>query len=106
MSRGIDGGEGVVYREGDERGFEWCVKEREKERYCWRAEVMSRNEGGEEETLFVWTALLRLNAYPLVRETVVREGMPAFDDRVIGSTLQSGDLRILECPVVFSFSSE
>ena len=54
----------------------------------------------------MWTALLRLNAYPLVRETVVREGMPAFEDRVIGSTLQSGDLRILECPVVFSFSSE
>ena len=45
MGREIDGGEGVVYREGDERGFEWCVKEREKERYCWRAGVMSRNEG-------------------------------------------------------------
>ena len=29
------------------------VKERGKERYCWRAGVMSRNEGGEEEELFV-----------------------------------------------------
>ena len=65
MRREIDGGEGEAYREGDERGFEWCVKEREKERYCWRAEVMSRNEGGEEEELFVWTVFLNLNASPL-----------------------------------------
>ena len=32
---------------------ESCVKERGEERYCWRAGVMSRNEGGEEETLLV-----------------------------------------------------
>ena len=32
---------------------ESCVEERGKERYCWRAGVMSRNEGEEEETLFV-----------------------------------------------------
>lgn len=32
---------------------ESCVKERGKERYCWRAGVMSRNEGEEGETLFV-----------------------------------------------------
>ena len=32
---------------------ESCVKERGKERYCWRAGVMSRNEGKEEETLLV-----------------------------------------------------
>ena len=32
---------------------ESCMKEREKERYCWRAGVMSRNEGEEEEELFV-----------------------------------------------------
>ena len=32
---------------------ESCVEERGKERYCWRAGVMSRNEGGEEETLLV-----------------------------------------------------
>ena len=51
MRREIDGGEGVVYREGDERGFEWCVKEREKERYCRRAGVMSTNEEEEEEGL-------------------------------------------------------
>ena len=31
---------------------ESCVKER-GERYCWRAEVMSRNEGEEGEALFV-----------------------------------------------------
>ena len=33
---------------------ESCVKERGEERYCWRAGVMSRNEGDEGETLFVW----------------------------------------------------
>ena len=32
---------------------ESCVKERGKERYCWRAGVMSRNEGEEEEILLV-----------------------------------------------------
>ena len=32
---------------------EKCVKERGDERYCWRAGVMSRNEGEEEEILFV-----------------------------------------------------
>ena len=26
---------------------ESCMKEREKERYCWRAGEISRNEGGE-----------------------------------------------------------
>ena len=31
---------------------ESCVEERGK-RYCWRAGVISRNEGEEEETLFV-----------------------------------------------------
>ena len=30
-----------------------CVKERREERYCWRAGVMSRNEGEEGEALFV-----------------------------------------------------
>ena len=29
------------------------MKERGKERYCWRAGVMSRNEGEEGEELFV-----------------------------------------------------
>ena len=32
---------------------ESCVKERGYLRYCWRAEVMSRNEGGEGEELLV-----------------------------------------------------
>ena len=98
--------EWVVEKRGDETGFEWCVKERGKDRYCWRARVMSRNEEEEGEKLFVWTALLRLNAYPLVRVIVVREGMSDCEDGVIGNTLQSDDLRILECPAVFSFSSE
>ena len=30
------------------------MEERGKERYCWRAGVMSRNEGEEEEGLLVW----------------------------------------------------
>ncbi len=32
---------------------ESCVKERRKERYSWRAGVISRNEGEEEEELLV-----------------------------------------------------
>ena len=32
---------------------ESCVKERGEERYFWRAGVMSRNEGGEEEKLLM-----------------------------------------------------
>ena len=41
---------GMVVDRG-ETGFEWCVKERGEERYCWRAGVMPRNEGEEEEGL-------------------------------------------------------
>ena len=39
----------------DAYGFEdeECVKERGEERYCWRAGVMSRNEGEERETLLI-----------------------------------------------------
>ena len=37
---------------------------------------------------------------------MVREGMSACEDRVIGSTLQSDGMRITECTTVFSFSSE
>ena len=48
---------------------ESCVKERGYLRYCWRAEVMSRNEGGEEEELFVWRVFLHLNANSLSRVT-------------------------------------
>ena len=35
-----------------------------------------------------------------------REGMSVREDRVIGSTLQSDEMRIEECPTVFPFSSE
>ena len=81
------------------------MEERGKERYCWRAGVMSRNEGEEEEGLFVWTVFLHLNAYFLSRLTVVREGMSVCEGRVIGNTLQSDETKIVECPTVF-FSSE
>ena len=36
----------------------------------------------------------------------MREGMSADEGRVIGSTLQSDDTRIMECVTVFPFSSE
>ena len=48
---------------------------------------------------------LHLKAYTLLRVTVVREGMSACEDRVIGSTLQSDDARIPEC-LTASSSSE
>ena len=34
------------------------MKERGKERYSWRAGVMSRNEREEGEGLFVWMVVL------------------------------------------------
>ena len=58
---------------------------------------MSRNEGEEEEGLFVWMVFLRLKAHLLVRVTVVREGISVCEDRVIGNTLQSDDTRRVEC---------
>ena len=73
------------------------MEERGKERYCWRAGVMSRDEGEEGEGLFVWTVFFSLKARSLSRETVVREGMSACEDRVNGSTLQSDVTRIAEC---------
>ncbi len=66
---------------------------------------MSRNEGEEEEELLVWTVFFSLKASSLLRVTVVREGMSACENRVIGKTLQSDDTRITECPTE-SFSSE
>ena len=39
-----------------------CVKERGEDRYCCRAGVMSRNEGEEEEGLFVLMDFLHLKA--------------------------------------------
>ena len=44
---------------------------------------MSRNEGGEEEKLSVMTAFFIEKAYPLLRVTVVREGMSACEEREI-----------------------
>ena len=85
---------------------ESCVKERGEERYCWRAGVMSRNEGEEGEELFVWMVFLYLKAVFLLRVTVVREGMSVCEDRVIGNTLQSDDTRIEECKPVIPFSCE
>ena len=41
---------------------ESCVEERGEERYCWRAGVMSRNEGEGEGELLVWMVLLHWNA--------------------------------------------
>ena len=74
-----------------------CVKEKGEDRYCWRAGVMSRNEGEEEEGLFVWTVFFFEKAHPMVRVTVVREGMPVCEERVIGSTLQCDVTGIIEC---------
>ena len=65
---------------------------------------MSRNEGEEEETLFVWMVFLYLIAFFLVRVTVVREGMSVCEDRVNGHTFQNNGTRIAECTTVFNSS--
>ena len=67
---------------------------------------MSRNEGGEEEKLFVWVVLLSLKVAFLRRITVVREGISLVEDRVTGNTLQSDDMGIAERSTVIPFSSE
>ena len=85
---------------------ESCVKERGEERYCWRAGVMSSDEGEEGETLFVWMVFFSEKAHPLLRATVVREGMSVCKDRVRGKTLQSDVTRIAECKTVIPFSNE
>ena len=88
----------------------WCwdgnVKETMNWRYCWRAGVMSRNEGEEEEELLVWMVFFFAKAWSSPRVTVVREGKSACEDRVIGNTLQSDDTRIVECVTITPFSSE
>ena len=66
---------------------------------------MSRNEGEEEEGLFVWRVFFSEKANFLSRVTVVREGMSACEDRVIRSTLQSDVTRFEECTTA-PFSSE
>ena len=48
---------------------------------------------------------LYLKARPLVRVTVVREGISVCEDRVMDVTLQSDGTRIAECTTV-PFSSE
>ena len=58
---------------------------------------MSRNEGEEEEELLVWMVFLFRKAHPLVRLTVVREGMSVCEIQVIGRTLQNDGARIREC---------
>ena len=83
---------------------ESCVKERGKERYCWRAGVMSRNEGEEEEGLFVWAVFFFVKAHVLLRATVVREGMSVCEGRVNGSTLQGDVTRIVEYPTAINSS--
>ena len=84
----------IVQRNG--MSVERFVEERGKERYCWRAGVMSRNEGEEEERLFVWAVFFFVKALSLLRVTVVREGMSMSEDRVIGNTLQSDGTRKAE----------
>ena len=66
---------------------------------------MSRNEGEEEEKLFVWMVFLYLKASSLLRVTVVREGMPVCEDRVRGNTLKSDRTRILKCTIVSPFNA-
>ena len=72
--------------------------------YRWRAGVMSRNDGEEEEELLVLMVILYLKAYSLLRVTVVREGMSVCEDRVIGNTLQSDGTRKAECVTAFRSS--
>ena len=81
------------------------MKETMNWRDCWRAGVMSRNERGEEDELFVWTVFLCLKAHCMPRETVVREGMSVSEDRVIRNTLQSDGAWIAECTTQISSSS-
>ena len=85
---------------------ESSVKERGYLRYFRRAGVMSRNEGEEGETLFVWMVFFHQKAYPQSRVTVVREGMSVGEGRVNRNTLKSDGTRIAECLTVPSFSSE
>ena len=65
---------------------------------------MSRNEGEEKEQLSVMTAFFIEKAYPLLRVTVVREGMSVGEDRVIGSTLQIDGTRKTECNTAYNRS--
>lgn len=57
---------------------------------------MSRNERAEVEELFVLTVIISVKAKPPLRATVVREGMSACEEKVIGNTLQSDGMRIMK----------
>ena len=67
---------------------------------------MSKNERMEEKQLSVMTAFFIEKAFLLPRVTVVREGMSACEDSLIGNTLQSDGTRKAECSTVTPFSSE
>ncbi len=67
---------------------------------------MSRNEEEREEELLVCTVFFFEKATPLVRVTLVREGMSVCEEGVNGKTLQSDVTRKAECPTVTTFSSE
>lgn len=54
------------------------------------------NERAEVEELFVLTVIISVKAKPPLRATVVREGMSACEEKVIGNTLQSDGMRILK----------
>ena len=70
---------------------------------------MSRNEGGEEEKLSVMTAFFIEKAYPLLRVTVVREGMSACEEReieVLSRLMERGKRNVqLLLPLVVSVVS-
>ena len=57
---------------------------------------MSRNEEEREEELLVCTVFFFEKATPLVRVTVVREGMSVCEEILARITLQSDVTRILE----------
>ena len=57
---------------------------------------MSMNERAEVEELFVLTVIISVKAKPPLRATVVREGMSACEEKVIGNTLQSDGMRIMK----------
>ena len=82
------------------------MKETMNWRYSCRAGVMSRNEGGKEEELFVLTVFLHMKATFLSRVTVVREGMSVYEGRETDNTLQSNGTRILECVAIIPFTCE
>ena len=98
-------GSELKWIEWDENGGSvW--KEGDHLRYLERAGVMSRNEGGEGEGLFVWRVFLYWKAYIFSRVTVVREGMSVCEDRVNRNTLKSDGIRMTECLTAPPFSNE